>query len=52
VGDRILHRRGLWKGDPLSPFLFILAMEPLHRILSLAAEDGVLSRLRAVPMTS
>jgi hypothetical protein len=41
-GRPIKHERGLRHGDPISPMLFILAMDPLQRILHLAVEKGIL----------
>ena len=40
-GPPIAHARGLRQGDPLSPMLLILAIDPLHHILRLAAETGI-----------
>jgi hypothetical protein len=49
-GRPIKHARGLHQGDPLSPILFILAIDPLQRMLDMATQQGLLTPIGADPI--
>jgi hypothetical protein len=47
LGRPIRHYRGLHQGGPLSPMLFIFAMDPIQRMLDLTTQEGLLTPIGA-----
>lgn len=45
AGDKFMHAKGLRQGDPISPLLFVIAMDALTAIIIKAHEARVLSNI-------
>ena len=45
VGQKFLHAQGLRQGDPVSPLLFVIAMDVLTSLINTAQECNVLSTM-------
>ena len=48
-GTPFAHGKGLHQGDPVSPMLFILAIDPLQLMFRTASQAGILKPIRARP---
>jgi hypothetical protein len=44
-GAPIVHGKGLRQGDPLSPLLFVIAIDPITKILEEATRVGLLHKV-------
>jgi len=44
-GPKVKHLRGVRQGDSLSPMLFIISVDILHRLFLKASSDGVLRKM-------
>ena len=50
-GQSFVHACGLCQGDPVSPLLFVIAMEALTVMFRKGAEEGVVSNLTGISPT-
>jgi hypothetical protein len=49
-GRSIKHAKGLGQGDLLSPMLFIMAMDPLQKLLDMVTQEGLLTPIGFDPI--